>query len=80
LPPVITFQPCPARDLDRQHHASPLHDIGKVGIRDSILPRPSNLSHEKFEAEKTHAALGARTWEAVRSKCPGTPSSTWESL
>lgn len=37
---------------------SPLHDIGKVGIPDSILHKPGKLSHEEFELMKTHAQLG----------------------
>ena len=39
--------------------SSPLHDIGKVGIPDAILLKPSSLTKEEFEIMKTHAALGA---------------------
>jgi len=52
------------------HHASPLHDIGKVGIRDSILLKPGKLTLEEFETMKNHAILGAQTLEEVRSKYP----------
>lgn len=38
--------------------SAPLHDIGKVGIPDSILLKPGKLSPEAFEIMKTHAALG----------------------
>ncbi len=38
--------------------ASPMHDIGKVGIPDNILNKPGKLTEEKFEIMKTHAALG----------------------
>lgn len=38
--------------------SAPLHDIGKVGIPDSILLKPGNLNAEEFEIMKTHAALG----------------------
>ncbi|MGA2977642.1 MAG: HD domain-containing protein [Spirochaetia bacterium] len=41
-----------------------MHDIGKVGIRDSILLKPSKLRREEFETVNTHAALGAQTLEA----------------
>jgi len=38
--------------------ASPMHDIGKVGIPDAILNKPGKLDFEEFEIMKTHAALG----------------------
>ncbi len=38
--------------------ASPMHDIGKVGIPDAILNAPRKLSVEEFEVMKTHAVLG----------------------
>jgi len=41
-------------------HAAPLHDLGKIGIPDSILLKPGRLEPEEFEVVKTHAVLGAR--------------------
>jgi len=38
--------------------ASPMHDIGKVGIPDSILNKPAKLTDEEFEVMKTHASIG----------------------
>lgn len=38
--------------------SAPLHDIGKVGISDSILLKPGKLTPEEFEVMKTHAAIG----------------------
>ena len=38
--------------------SAPLHDIGKVGIPDSILLKPSSLTPEEFEIMKTHTILG----------------------
>jgi putative two-component system response regulator len=38
--------------------ASPMHDIGKVGIPDAILNAPRKLTEEEFEIMKTHAQLG----------------------
>ncbi len=38
--------------------ASPMHDIGKLGIPDAILLKPGRLDVEEFEVMKTHAALG----------------------
>ena len=43
--------------------AAPLHDIGKVGIPDSILLKPGKLDDAEWQVMRTHAALGA---EAIR--------------
>ncbi len=51
-------------------HAAPLHDIGKVGIADSILLKPGKHTFEEFEIMKTHALIGANTLETVRSRYP----------
>lgn len=39
--------------------ASPLHDIGKVGISDSILLKPGPLTEEEFGIMKTHSQIGS---------------------
>jgi putative two-component system response regulator len=41
--------------------SAPLHDIGKVGIPDAILLKPSRLTPEEFEIMKTHTVLGRNT-------------------
>ncbi len=38
--------------------ASPLHDIGKIGIPDSILQKPGPLTKEEWEVMKTHTTIG----------------------
>lgn len=38
--------------------ASPMHDIGKVAIPDSILNKPGKLTDEEFELMKTHTTIG----------------------
>ncbi len=45
-------------DADKLQMASPMHDIGKVGIPDAILNAPRKLSFDEFEIMKTHAQLG----------------------
>lgn len=44
---------------------SPLHDIGKVAIPDSVLLKPGRLSEREYEVMKTHAAIGAETLDAA---------------
>lgn len=39
--------------------ASSLHDIGKIGISDTVLKKPDKLSTEEFEQMKLHAKIGA---------------------
>ncbi|WP_164984895.1 protoglobin domain-containing protein [Ammoniphilus sp. CFH 90114] len=38
--------------------AAPFHDIGKIGIPDSILSKPGSLTSEERESMKTHAEIG----------------------
>ncbi|APW65126.1 hypothetical protein LPB137_04355 [Poseidonibacter parvus] len=38
--------------------ASPMHDIGKVGIPDSILNKPGKLTQDEFHIMKSHAEIG----------------------
>ena len=40
--------------------ASPMHDIGKVGIQDSILLKPGALTPEEFNVMKGHTGIGGR--------------------
>ena len=44
-----------AEDLKR---AAPMHDIGKIGIADSILLKPGKLTDDEYEVMKTHAKIG----------------------
>ncbi len=39
--------------------ASALHDVGKIGIPDSVLLKPGKLTPEEFEVMKTHTTKGA---------------------
>jgi putative two-component system response regulator len=51
-------------------HASPLHDIGKVAIPDSILLKPGPLTPEEFAVMKTHTTKGAQTLKSVLKQYP----------
>ncbi len=41
------------------YHASPMHDVGKLGISDRILLKPGKLNSQEFELMKTHCHIGA---------------------
>lgn len=59
--------------IDNLFHAAPLHDIGKVGIPDSILLKPDRLTFEEFEVMKTHTLIGAATLNEVLRVHPDNP-------
>ena len=45
--------------VDRIFYASPMHDIGKIGIPDHVLLKPGGFTPEEWGIMKTHAAMGA---------------------
>lgn len=49
------------KDLTLIKLASPLHDIGKVGIPDCILQKPGRLDDNEFNQMKNHTLIGHRT-------------------
>lgn len=52
--------------INNIYNASPLHDIGKVGIPDNILLKPGKLTQEEFEIMKTHTIIGYETLYEVQ--------------
>jgi putative two-component system response regulator len=49
-------------------HASPLHDIGKIGIADSILLKPGKLNDAEWKIMKAHTTIGGRILSGSASK------------
>lgn len=47
-------------ELERLQAASPMHDVGKIGIPDSILLKPGKLTAEELEIMRQHAEIGYR--------------------
>lgn len=54
--------------IDLLHKSAPLHDVGKVGIPDSILLKPGKLTDEEFEIMKGHAQIGADALEVAEAQ------------
>ncbi|MCD4721324.1 MAG: PAS domain S-box protein [Desulfobacula sp.] len=57
--------------VENIHLSSILHDIGKVGIPDSILLKPGRLTSGEFNIIKKHCKYGGDTLKAVESKIKG---------
>ncbi|UCD34791.1 MAG: response regulator [Nitrospiraceae bacterium] len=45
--------------IDGLTYSSALHDIGKIGIPDTILLKPGQLDHDEFQIMKSHTTIGA---------------------
>ncbi len=46
-------------DSETLLHATPMHDIGKIGIPDKILLKPGKLDLDEWTIMKTHTTIGA---------------------
>ncbi|MCD4655156.1 HD domain-containing protein, partial [bacterium] len=51
-------------------NTSPLHDIGKVGISDIVLQKPSALTDMEFDQMKRHTIIGANTLNLAQKRFP----------
>ncbi len=47
-----------------------LHDIGKIGIPDSVLQKPGRLTAEEFALVREHPVIGRRILEGVQGLAP----------
>jgi HAMP domain-containing protein len=50
----------PADMLERLRLAAPLHDVGKIGVSDSVLRKPGKLDPEEWIAMQWHTQMGAQ--------------------
>jgi HD-GYP domain-containing protein (c-di-GMP phosphodiesterase class II) len=55
------------RTSDTLRLAAMLHDVGKVGISDTILKKPARLTDEEFNIMKWHTVYGARLFQHATS-------------
>ncbi|MDD9302016.1 MAG: HD domain-containing protein [Desulfobacter sp.] len=56
------------RFIETIGYAAPMHDVGKIGIPDSILLKPGKLTPKEFEIIKQHPLIGARLLSKSKSK------------
>ncbi len=64
----------PPRRREELLFGSLLHDIGKIGISERILLKPSALTPDEFEAVKLHPRIGYRLVQQVPALKPITPA------
>ncbi|MEX2543078.1 MAG: tetratricopeptide repeat protein [Trueperaceae bacterium] len=58
----------PQDEADLLFSAARLHDVGKIGIRDSVLLKPGKLSDEEFELMRGHSTIGGRILSGGHSR------------
>jgi putative two-component system response regulator len=58
-------------DIDLMKRAVPFHDIGKIGISDTILRKQGTLTAEEREEINTHTIIGANMLRGVYARSPG---------
>ena len=54
-----------SEEVERVRVAALLHDVGKIGVDDRIIRKPTALTEEEFEVMKTHPAKGAAIMGAI---------------
>lgn len=59
------------RFLQDLYRSSPLHDIGKVGIRDEILLKPGPLTPADFKKMQRHTIIGSNILDQAVARLPG---------
>jgi len=60
------YQEVTSEFVDTIARTAALHDVGKVGIPDSILLKPGKLSEAEYEIMKSHTLVGAELLEGLR--------------
>jgi HD-GYP domain-containing protein (c-di-GMP phosphodiesterase class II) len=53
--------------LERLQYMATLHDVGKIGIRDSILIKQAQLDDEEFAIMKTHTIVGSKILDSMKN-------------
>jgi len=58
------------KECDEIYHIALLHDVGKIGIDESIINKPGKLTREEFETIKQHPVLGSQILDSI-NEYPG---------
>jgi putative two-component system response regulator len=57
----------PANEILNIFYAAPMHDVGKIGIPDTIISKPSKLTVDEFDIMKRHTTIGAELLDHSKS-------------
>jgi HD-GYP domain-containing protein (c-di-GMP phosphodiesterase class II) len=58
----------PEDEVEKIRFASPMHDIGKIGVPDYILFKPGKLTAEEFQKMKNHTVIGGKILENAKAE------------
>lgn len=53
-------------EVERVYIAALVHDVGKIGVPESVLCKPGRLTDEEFEQVKMHPEIGAKILQDIR--------------
>jgi len=56
--------------VEKAIRTAPLHDIGKIAIRDNVLQKPGSLTNEEFDRMKLHAVIGGEVFNFIGARIP----------
>jgi len=70
---MATYTDASEEEIERLAIGAKLHDIGKIGIRDEILFKKSELTPEEYEIIKTHPVVGATILGSITSLTDSIP-------
>lgn len=65
---IASWISLPAEECDVMLHASAMHDIGKIGVPESILFKPGKITDEERAVMQRHPVIGARILSGSKSK------------
>jgi putative nucleotidyltransferase with HDIG domain len=63
---LATALQLPPEDVERVRIGALLHDIGKIGVSDSVLQKPGRLTDDEFDQVKQHPVIGRTILEGVQ--------------
>jgi putative nucleotidyltransferase with HDIG domain len=67
----------PEEEVDKIRIAATLHDVGKVGIEDSVFKKPGVLTNAEFEIMKRHTVMGYEIVRQVKQLNEMLPGIRW---